>query len=821
MLDGQLSILIGVSLAQGRKRSVSYPSVIRQGPKKLGHSISAVLSPLDVPRSPFVAELGGLLCKMRLRDLLGDIMEVGTGESSPDDAIISREVRNELQPLLDMSAQAFFSVHPDTEPLIKPASFYWRSLYQSSSLPTGKGLCTPEALQSTVCAITTDSLSIPKLVFHALHGAYDFGLGIAGMRMVYGEPCTPLDLPPPSAADDTIADSCGVSLVLCLRGPDAVSWCMDMVGPEDHSLACVTDPLSIMARYGNPECQPMLCVRTPFRVSAALARWFGGRGCLRTGTVLGMTDLRTRSERRKRQRVRFSESEFESEDNLPPPDPDISFPPLVANQPLLAVIPYQEILLVVSPLLPPVCYVSILATCGRLGFDIVGVKRVRLNSKRAAVLDIPESFVSHFTPSSTPPSPDLAAFTTGQHPLDVTPPDIPPIPSMLLIVSRENALTLGCTLKTTIVSELRSLLSHNLQLQNCVALDHPLAALLHTVPHNPEKIKILGSFSNPAVTSVSGLPQLAHEWENEGERYGEEIAFLAVMQASGLTRTVELLQLLFGVKTEKKWDEAGIGGREPTDSSDDLGGFELLGIKLIPQLSRFHAKQICPVQSTDNSYQEAIELLSDSPALILVLRGIACNCRLQQVLTPTRPTRSVLSHHSLSHLSLIVSDSLLQAFHHTTMFFTDKELFCDPVNWTLLSAVPSTWARADVLADMQKPPQSLHSVLVVRGGEWRLLAKVVDRLHRTGFDVCALTMVYQEREEPVETNNTTGVSMFDVAFDVCTALSFRVQVWCVTFYPEQESGGGCVCVETKCCLVFEPRTEDISILCKQCQQATL
>ena len=736
---------------------MSYPSVTNQRPRRSVKSAGAILSPLDMPRNPFAVELDGIICRLRLKDLLGDITDGGSGEANceqdkekdAEKLAISQEIYNELRPLLNMSAQAFFSVHPSTEPLTTPTGFYWHSLYQPSCLPTRGALCTPEVVQSTVCALPTNSISSHSLVFDALHSAYDFGMSVAGLRLVYGEPCSPLDLPAPSTTDDTITDL-SLSLVLCLRGPDAVSCCMDMVGPEDHSLACVTDPLSLMARYGSPHYQPALCVRTPFRASAALARWFGGRGCLDTGTVIGMTDPRTRSERRKRQRVRFSESEFESEDNLPPLTPDITFPPLVPNRHLLTVLPYQELLLVASPLLPPLCYGSILATCGRLGFDISGVKRVRLNSKRAAVLAIPEPFVSHFTPSSAPPSPDVAAFS-DQHPLDVKPPlDIPPLPSLLLVMCRENALVLSCALKSAILSDLKSLLSLDPHLKDRVSLDHSIGALLHTVSYSPEKTKMLGGFSNTAITSVSCLPQLAPEWEKEGERYGEEIAFLAVTQASGLSRTVDLLHLLCGVRTEKL-NETGIGNAEKSEDQEseveELGGFELLGIKLIPQLSRFHAKQLCPVHSTENAYQEAIEVLSDSPALVMVLRGIACNRRLHQLLTPAHPARAVLSHRFLSHLFLLTSDTLSQALHYTTLFFVDKELFCDPRSWPLLTAVPSVWARSDVLTDLQRPPRSLYSVLVVRGEEWRLLVKVVDRLHRTGFQVTGLTMRQQEADE--------------------------------------------------------------------------
>ena len=764
ILNGQLAILVGVSLPQGRKRSMSYPSVVHCSTKKSTGSSGTILSPLDAPRNPAAVELDDVLHGLKLRDMLGDVMEDIVTEQ-PEDTTgvnISTDTLNEIQPLLDMSVQAFLSVHPDTDPLTTPTSFYWHSLYQSSCLPSSEALCTAQALQSTVCALPSDSLAKPSVVFHAIHGAYAFGLSIAGMRLVYGEPCVPLDLPAHSGDEDTITDFTA-ALVLCLRGPDAVNQCMDLVGPQDYSLAKVTDPNSIMALYGRPQHHPMQCTRTPFRAHAALSKWFGGRACLCTGSVLGMTDSRTRSERRKRQRVRFSESDFESEDNLPPPTPNISFPPLVANRPLLTVLPYEQVLVVVSPLLPPVCYSSVLATCGRLGFDIAGAKRVRLNSKRATVLDISASFVSHFTPSSTPPSPDFASFPSS-HPLSTDPPlNIPPLPSLLLIVCRENALVHSCALKTAIIADLKSLLTVNPQLEDRVVLDLPMGALLHAVPYSAEKLKLLGSFAATTIKSVSCLPRLAPEWQREGERYGEEISFLAVTQSSGLARVVDVLQRVFGVKTETQWDKESVHTEECDIETQNLGGFELLGIKLIPQLSRFHAKQLCPIPSSDHAHQEALELLSNAPAIILVVRGISCNHRLKRLLVPGVTSRCFSSRQPLSSLSLITSNSLSQAFHFTTMFFTDKELFCDPVSWPLLSAVPSAWARADVLCDYRKPPQLLYSVLVVRGGQWRLLVKVVERLCRVGFQVCGVTM--RSEEEGTETPEfTSGVSYITTAW---------------------------------------------------------
>ena len=778
VLDGRLALLVGTSLPQGRKRSVSYPHVLPSETKKPKKSNGAMLAPLNIPRNPSAVELEAVLYQFKLRDLLGEVMnsreEVGSGECDVKRVALPSHILEEIQPLLDMSTRAFFSVHSDPDPVTTPISFYWHSMYQPSCLPsTTEAFRTAVALQSTVCVLPLSSLADPNIVFHIVHGAYDFALSIAGIRLVYGESCLLMDLPSSSSSDDVITDY-SLTLALCLRGPDAVYRCMDLVGPEDYNLAKVTDPCSIMARFGSAECQPVHCTRTPYRVAAALSKWFGGRSCLRTGSVLGMTDPRTRSERRKRQRVRFSESDFESEDNLPPPTPDVSFPPLVANRPLLAVLPYEQLLLVLSPLLPPSCYSSVLATCGRLGFDVSGVKRVRLNSKRSAALDIPATMVSHFTPSSTPSSPNILNFTG--HPLAAESiQNIPPLPSLLLILGREDALVHGCALKTAIVADLESLQRLNLQLEAHVQLDCPVGALMHALSYSSEKLKTVGSFTSTAATSTSSLPQLAPEWEKEGERHGEEIGFLAVTQSSGLARAVEILQRVFGVKVEKGWSEGEVGrGRGESESDPEeldsetrtLGGFELLGMKLIPQLSRFHAKQLCPIPSSDHTYQEAIQLLSDSPALIVVLRAIACNRRLKQLLQP-KPLR-FSSRQSLS-LSLLISDSLSHAFRHITMFFNDKELFCDPTSWPLVTMVPSAWARTDVLHDLQQPPLLLLSVLVaiVRGGgEWRVLVKVMERLWRTGFQVCGVTMRRREEGEREQSSGENGESALQSTTEV-------------------------------------------------------
>ena len=788
-LDGQLVVLAGVSLPQGRTRSMSYPHMLPSQVKKpLKGRAAMLLSPLDTPLNPAAIELQSMLCGLKVADLVGEIAEGEAGnqkEGNTEDwkeskVAIPPCICEEIQPLLEMSADTFFSVHHDPANASTPISFYWQSLYQPSCLPSRDSLRTPTVLQTSVCLLPLPSLLRPDLVFHTLHDVRLSGLDVAGSRLVPSEPCLPLDLPTTPSNDNVITDT-SLVLALALRGPDAVYRCMELLGPEDFSLAKVTNPTSIIARFGSPDSMPVYSIRTPFRVPAALSKWFGGRACLETGSVLGMTDPQTRRERRKRQRVRFSESEIESEDNLPPPPvADLSFPLLVPNRPLLLVVPYSQILLVVSPLLPPSSYSSIFASCGHLGYDISAVKRVRLNSKRIAGLGISPTYVSHFTPSSVPPSPSF----TDLHPHPLSSEytcNTPPLPSLLLLLGRENALVHSCGLKLAILEGLKKALQLNPQLEVEVSLDKPVVAFLHAIPYTPERLKTVGSLTSIAsiATSPFSLPQLDPEWEREGERYGEEIAFLAVAGCSELSRAVETLRSVFSLRGEHSSTERGAekaaegSGWEDEDrenESQTLGGFELLGMKLIPQLLRFHAKHLCPVSTSDQLYQRAIHQLSDSPTLLLVLRGIAANRRLCQLLKP-KPTRcsSCPSSSSLSSLSLLLSDSLSQAVRFAAMFFSDKELFCDAHRWTLTTFAPSKWARADVLHDFRCPPLQLYSVVVVRsegwsvlvrGEGWRVLVKMVERLCRVGFKVCGLTMRRESEKEKTKKEGGRDNALF-------------------------------------------------------------
>lgn len=380
MLDGQPSLLIAI---QGKDCGESRNT----GPTTLPHG------------HPDCEEMEGILSSVTLEAVLRPFLSLSTIANAIPSATLSTLSRGALaQPI-----GSLFGYQDDITPFTTPISFYWTSFYQPSTLPCDESLKPLNAINTTVCILNYTALGNPHLVYTVLCRASSRGLDLAGVRLLFGEQSgSVLSV---NSLSHSLAgvprDAMQPTLALALRGPDAVYGWVDAVGPDDSTLAKVTDPTSLSAVFG-----PGLvhAVKSPYQSTAVLAKWFGGRACLKTGAVFGMSDPHTKSERRKRQRVRFSESESEDSMILSPL-PDVLLPPIVSNLPRLIAHAYSKFVLIVSPSVPPSCYSSMLASCSELGFDIFGAKRIRLNGKRASALDISTEFISHFTPSSTPPSP--------------------------------------------------------------------------------------------------------------------------------------------------------------------------------------------------------------------------------------------------------------------------------------------------------------------------------------------------------------------------------------------------------------------------------
>ena len=752
ILDGNPSFLVGINSSKVSDDGEDLYRVHSGGPDTFREGETLCESELET-----------YFNQTPLSTILGSVANSDTVQK-----LLSPSTIEQLGHILNSSLESVFSLQDDVSPLSTPVSFFWYSGYHPSCLPTSSSLKSQSALTTTVCKLGPVACSNTGLIFTVLFGIYLKGLDLAGLRLVYGEMCSSIEASLAVEADEGECDvSESAMLVLAVRGPDAIYHLMDIVGPKDESLAKVTDPNSLTAQYGSSVSCDLHCLRTPYSAAAALAKYFGGRACLKTGSILGISDAYTRYERRKRQRVRFSESESAAEDLPPSPLLDVSFPPLVTNRQRLLAEPYTKVVMVVSPHIPISCYSAVLMCCDRQGFDVFGVKRLRLNSKRASALNIPPSFVIHFTPSSTPPSPIASEFL--QHPLftEHAPTTTPPLPSCILILGRENALLHTLSLKAALVLDLVSLLQNNplvKQSSDLLTLVEYPDSLFHITEHSEELVKYLGTFGiSSAVSSIQ--PKLGSGWDLQ-DPYQDELCFIAVPQSDSLTKATRLLDDVFCIKPVHNQDRFDGTASQHSDvwltssvEGKELGDFELLGFKVIPELPRFHAKQLCPIPSNDPQYQQSINLLSDIPATLLLFRGIGCNRRLQNL--SLLDSKSPIHGSALKQkLQVVVSNNFQDAYRLACVFFSDKELFSDMPRWTLSAYVTPSWLQdSDILHRLRQETEQFYSVVSVSMHQMKLALKVLDKLSRSGCNFVGIATNAEEEEDVEEVIHIeTGVS---------------------------------------------------------------
>ena len=763
ILDGNPSILVGIKMNDGEEGEALHR--VHSGGPDTFHENGESEFEVYLRQTPLSTILGGI------------------ASSDTVQALLPPATLEQLKAMLNSPLDSVFTFQEDIAPLSTPVSFFWYTGYHPSCLPAPTSLKSQSPLMTTVCSLGAVSGSDTSLVFSILSGLYRKGLDLAGLRLMYGAPYSSIEASLAVEDSERENDHVFESATICLaiRGPDAIYHLMDIIGPRDESLAKITDPTSITAQYGNSLTCDLHCLRTPYSAAAALAKYFGGRACLKSASILGISDAYTRHERKKRQRVRFSERESAAEDLPPSPLLDVPFPPLVTNRQRLIAEPYTKVIMVVSPHIPTSCYSTVLTSCSRQGFDVFGVKRLRLNSKRANTLNISPSFMIHFTPSSTPPSPIASEFLA--HPLlsiSEHAQATPPLPSCLLILGRENALLHTLALKAALVSDLASLLKSNPAISessNLLSLVEYADSLFHITEFSQELVKFLGNFGISNAVS-SSQPKLGSRWDSQ-DPYQDELCFAAIPQSNSLAKATQLLDSLFHINPVHSHDHRystasnqdgskmlNASGGCTVDNDEGLGDFELLGFKVIPELPRFHAKQLCPLSNGDSQYQQAINHLSDVPATLLLIRGIGANRRLRERLFSLNDQKSssssiIITSDFKQKLQVIISRDFQDAYRLASVFFADKELFSDLPHWTLSAYVPLSWhGDSDILHRMQHEQEGFCTIVTASMGQVRTALKVMDKLSRSGCGFVGMACRAAEREDveeviPMDTKAST------------------------------------------------------------------
>jgi hypothetical protein len=331
---------------------------------------------------------------------------------------------------------------------------------------------------------------------------------------------------------------------------------------------------------------------------------------------------------------------------------------------------------------------------------------------------------------------------------------------------------------------------------NLLSLVEYADSLFHITEYSGEVVKFLGNFGISNAVS-SSQRKLGSGWDSQ-DTYQDELCFAAITQSDGLAKATQLLDSLFCVSPVRNHDHrygstatnqntsstvlnASRGCTTDTDS-EGLGHFELLGFKVVPELPRFHAKQLCPLSNNDSQYQQAINFLSDVPATLLLLRGIGANHRLRDKLSSLSNQNSSLvnrvSGDLKQKLQVIVSSDFQDAYRLASIFFMDKELFSDLPSWTLSAYVPLSWhSDSDILHRMQHEQEGFCTVVTVSMSQVRTALKVMDKLSRSGCGFVGVACRAGEGEDveeviPLDTEVHVHINKKNVTYMQCHVVQY-------------------------------------------------
>ncbi|XP_041086905.1 dynein axonemal-associated protein 1 isoform X2 [Polyodon spathula] len=615
---------------------------------------------------------------------------------------------------------SFVSVNPDRKAVEKafgsPVGFYWQTVEteEHDCVSVEENGDSQHSETEVTMALWYKTLfGEPLVTHHTLQLIQSSSLDICGLRLLY----PPHSLLSASAGvlPPGYEQHCGPQpvLALALRGPRAGSVWRDIAGPSDSHLATLTDPNSINAMYGAGRDRPLLySPRLDSRVQWELCVWFGGRVPEDGNVYVGVQNSKAPSApSSKTQEGRFGETGL----NV-----------LVSGRPLatLTATVTADVFLVVSPVVPPCCYGDVLSGCTKHGFSLRGLRRLRLSPKRAQGLGVPSQQVSVFC--SVPP---FTGHFEGDPPVEL------PSHCLIVLLRRENAWHHSPSLLTGLMNEFAE---QGLLRYVCSRLP-PDAEIetdccFHTAPFTESLLHSLGGslWLVPNCGSVSLDMLSPRNFPSNPEL--EQVAILTLTggdidrQGSGFLR-----RILRGESTQP--------GK--TSAHTD-GGFELLGLKWLPRLSRAHAREVTPFEVGDKLWQDSVARLASGPALVCAVRRVNGFAVLHRLLQD-----------SSSNLDRVVSPTPELAFRQAALFFTDRELIPDPSARPLLNFLPppnrhcSSQAKnqcisktESIFSYMVESPELLFTVAVVKPGVWtRSLAKILGKVQLSGFSVVGLKVL--------------------------------------------------------------------------------
>ncbi|XP_050824006.1 dynein axonemal assembly factor 8 isoform X8 [Gopherus flavomarginatus] len=655
---------------------------------------------------------------------------------------LTSRLQNQLYPLLPeipaVRLNCITTINPDPKAVEKafamPAGFYWQTVETDEKyFPDSSdiGASTDIDTEVAVTLLFETLLRTPLAVHHMLQLILSSGLDICGLRLLYPQHSMLLASTDklPSTYDPEAGKAPPV-LALGLRGPKAGSALQDIIGPSDPQLASMTDCGSINAIYCRSQAEPLAYLpHTDSRVHRELCLLFGGRACCDEVLHVGVQNPACKYNKSRPQSPSFNRANADQE-RADLQDMALSRPPAT-----LVSTTKGDVILVVSPAVPPHAYGDVISTCTQRGFTLQGIKQLRLSPKRAIMLSMTTSQMAVFCPNKTSSLPD------GRSSREELPAE-PRLHCLILLLRKENAghhvpaLVKGLMKEMAergLLGEVRSNLPPSAELEP--------ALCIHVAPYTDSLLQTLGGNLSAVPDSCNvPLDLLCHRtYALDPEM--EQVVILTLIGKEAMKSAGHLLcQILHPGFLKQAQNPEGL---DP--------GFELLSLKWLPQLTRSQAKEVTPFEVGDTSWQRSINMLMSSPALICALRrvnafGVLAEMLKKLTLLGDKPSTNT------SDLQRVMALTPEMAFRQAVLFFTEKEFISDCKRRPAMKYLPpyGRSSRAEggetrrghaesLFTYMQAGAQLLCTVLLIKPGVWaRSLARILRKLDLEKFSLVGM-----------------------------------------------------------------------------------
>ncbi|XP_070617104.1 dynein axonemal assembly factor 8 [Erythrolamprus reginae] len=632
-----------------------------------------------------------------------------------------------LPEIADVHLSSFATVSSDSAAAEKtfaaPAGFYWQTVETDEKyFPNDRsiGESNDAGIEVAMTLLFETLLRNPVAVHHLLQLILASGLDVCGLRLLYPQPqmlvSSTITRPSCSAPGKAAA-----MLALSLRGLNAQRVLQDILGPSDPQLARVTDSCSINALYCPSRAEPLAySPRTESRVHREMCFWFGGRRPSGDGSP---------ARDGNRPRCSFQKADGNQEKTgLQEMAADRLSATLVSTT-------KGDLILLASPVVPPHGYGLVISTCTQRGFVLQGVKRLQLSLRRAHRLSMSASQVKVFCPCKPSKSSRSDNHLLSQVYMHC----------LALLLRKENAshhtpaLQKGLMSRITEKGFLQEIQSN---LNSGVKPDPNLC--FHVIPYAENFLQELGGdFS--AVPNPCNIPLhivASRTYPTDPEL--EQVVLLTFIGKDALKNAGDFLNKIL---------TSDFGQQEAPSLVED-SSFELLGLKWLPHLTRFQAKELTPSEVGDRFWQESVKALTSRPALLCALRRTGALAGLSKIL------KSPSSKPSGSNLQQLMSLTPEMAFRQALLFFTEQELIGDFKRRPALRFLPPPAQdvpprgrhiqrnHADSLfLFMQAGAQIIRTILLIKPGMWtQNLARYLRKLDREKFTLVSMKHTNLSRE---------------------------------------------------------------------------